>query len=524
MKILIQLILVIYITLSVIFYINNKHTQTQITPSKVLTSETDAEEETTSQSQKISLVEMGQKFAASYGKKSKALNKQQTNTLFPSCEINPDTENCLSLRSAVYDKRTNEMLLAGNETKNHFMGNLFPKHQEIPQTCGFGTLLYDRETQEWQCRCHAPKFFGGDHCDEAEKHLTTTNKCLTVAESSNLNNFDMSTFNPILEGVCVECSVPNAVPILDANEPKCEEINKEKENTPSTHGDYDANNPCFYDALSPSRHNSPVNKYIQGYGCSCDYYNGFVEVIIEGHRTSGPEIVSHACIKIGQKEPYHRTDVAYYTLTNSQKPIQVHSYKETESPFNRIFAGKEILVKQQAYHMTHKHDWLNRKLKASRREKIRRLNYPQDTWPIVDKYLRFNQYRTRHETRPVSANKLITGKGFETKHFYETTNNRWKSNAIWGHPVIYTYYDNQDGKWEGKCTLNPLAPKHREYYGLTLLTKPGETVRMDTRGYQTKESRKVVTLPPDPAREMIHPDRKGAYIGVLFVTYRTSSE
>ena len=507
MKIIV-LIVAIYLILSLIFYVNSTNFQTQIPAS-----ETDSEK-----SQKISLAEMGRKFALSYGNKSETLKNQQTHTLFPSCEINADAENCLSLRSAVYDKHTNEMLLAGNEIKSNFIGNVFPNHQEIPQTCGFGKLLYDSETHEWQCRCHAPKFFGGDHCDEAENYLTVTNKCSRVAESSDLSNSDVSTFNPVLEGVCVECSVPSAVPLLDADEPKCREVNMEIE-TATGAEDF---NPCFYDALNPSRNNSPLNKYVKEYGCACDYHNGFVEAVVAGYPR--PEAaVSDACIKIGRTAEYHRADLAYYTLENSRNPIQVHAYEETESPFNRMFEGKEVLVKQPTKRMTHSQDWLNRSLKPTRREKIRRLNYPRDTWPIVDKTQRINVYRRRRETRPVSANKLITGRGFETKHFYETTNERWLSNAVWGHPVVYTYFDNVGGRWEGKCTLNPLGPKHGQYYGLTMLTKPGETVRMDTRGYHTESSRKVVTLPPDPVKEMIHPERKGEYVARLFVTYRTSS-
>ena len=39
---------------------------------------------------------------------------------------------------------------------------------------------------------------------------------------------DVSTFNPILEGVCVECSTKGATPALPSPIPKCHCIKKKK--------------------------------------------------------------------------------------------------------------------------------------------------------------------------------------------------------------------------------------------------------------------------------------------------------
>lgn len=475
-----------------------------------------------------SLAIFGQNFSDAY-QASDTINRRQTNSngdLFPLCN---DTEmrknySCRYLTVTIYDQLSGSLLL---ESKGE--GRLYPNADQIPQTCGFGKLMYNSREKNWNCMCHAPSYFNGNHCDELQPTLTQTNKCSAVAQSTNLINRDISTFNPFLEGVCVECSVSNAVPILTALEPLCEEINKKKEDE-TTKKNY-RENPCYYDAVNPqANNNSPFNKFVEGYGCVCDYQNGFIEVQFEGYsRDNG--IVSDACIKFGQPsindndDGFHKADIAFYTFQNFRNPIQVHSYTKLESPFSDIFKGmKEILVNQPALDIVHSEDWLNRNIKATKSERIRRLKYPYADWPIVDKIRYVNSYERRLETNPVDAFTLAMGRGFETKHWYETTNNRWLSNSVWGHPIIYTYLGG-DTPWHGKVTLNPIGVELGWYYGVTIKTKPGEIVRLDTRGYeQEKEEEKkknvidVITLPPSYKHEMMDP-KSITYVPFLYTHY-----
>ena len=442
--------------------------------------------------------------------------KKDNNTnkdLFPLCK--DDKDHCRHLKISIFDQFTGSLLL---ESRGE--GRIYPNADQIPQTCGFGKLVYNLREKSWDCICHAPLYFSGNHCDEPQPVLTQTNKCSVVAESTNLSNRDISTFNPFLEGVCVECSVPNAVPILTALEPQCEEINKET--------NLARENPCFYDALNPQAdNNSPFNKFVEGYGCVCDYQNGFIEVQFESHSRDTAGVVSDACVKFGQPtvDGFHLADIAYYSFQNSRNPIQVHSYTHLESPFSNIFKGKkEILVKQPALEIVHSEDWLNRNIKATKTEKIRRLNYPHEDWPIVDKIRLVNSYQRRLETSPVDANTLAMGRGFETKHWYETTNDRWLSNSIWGHPIVFTYLGGDTTPWYGKVTLNPIGVELGWYYGVSIKTKPGEIVRLDTRGYEQEEEEEkkkksaVVTLPPSYKYEMMDP-KSISYVPLLYTHY-----
>ena len=480
-----------------------------------------------------SLAILGQNFSDTY-QTSNIKSNTKARDLFPLCkdtELKESCHSCRHLTITIFDQFTGSLLL---EARGE--GRLYPNAEQIPQTCGFGKLVYNSRERSWKCVCHASLYFNGNHCDEPQPTLTQTNKCSAVAESTNLNNRDISTFNPFLEGVCVECSVANAVPILTALEPLCEEINKKEEEMITTQQYRD--NPCFYDALNPQAHNnSPFNRFVEGYGCVCDYQNGFIEVQFEGYsRNTG--IVSDACIKFGQTndddddDGFHRADIAYYSFQNSRNPIQVHSYTELESPFSDIYKGtKEVLVKQPALEIVHSEDWLNRNIKATKTERIRRLNYPHDDWPIVDKIRLVNSYQRRLETSPVDAFTLAMGRGFEKKHWYETTNNRWLSNSVWGHPIAYTYLGGGESPWNGKVTLNPIGVELGCYYGITIKTKPGEIVRLDTRGYEQekeegesgrkkKEMKKnvVITLPPSYKHEMLDP-KSITYVPLLYTHY-----
>ena len=150
----------------------------------------------------------------------------------------------------------------------------------------------------------------------------------------------------------------------------------------------------------------------------------------------------------------------------------------------------------------------------------------------MDKNNLVNHYRKRDETTPVSAYKMAVGRGFETKHWHETTNKRWLSNAVWGHPIMYTHQALDDYKlWNGKTTLNPVGVKLGEYYGFTLFTKEGgggggggedNVPRLDNRGYKQEliadRDYSVTTIPPDYQQELMDP-KSIIYVAILFNSY-----
>ena len=177
------------------------------------------------------------------------------------------------------------------------------------------------------------------------------------------------------------------------------------------------------------------------------------------------ELLPNACLKIGKiplkrrEQYYHELHLAYYTLKNFGKPIQIHEYQELEQPYSSLFDNKSsLLVNQPTRDVVHKNDWLNTCIRPRSDKKICRLNYPKDDWPVVHKKHLVNSCERRKETYPISSFKLTTDRGFETKHWYETTNMRYINNAVLGHPIMYGY-NTTDKKWNNKRTLNPLGPK-----------------------------------------------------------------
>ena len=461
-------------------------------------------------------------------------------SFFPVCLPDHNLPDCQRINFPIYDKTTHDPLLIIPTTpKNHNVHYSLPNSHLIPYSaangglgyCGFGKLLYNADELEWSCHCFAPEYLGGEMCDEPQPKMIRDNKCMKIGQNTNLVNTNISSFNPFIDGVCVKCVSPESqVPIVNEG-PVCEEIhhsniiNNFDENHHQLRNEIIAEwkkNPCKFDALNPHLYNSPNNFFDPQYGCVCDYHNGFVEAIIEGHPLAEHQI-SHVCIKIGRDNPTnsHRTDVAYYTFQNNLKPLQVHSFTNLEYPFNIIFRNtKELLVKQVAATLSNTFDWLNRHIKPTSLQTIRRIDYPSHKWPVVNKKSLVNYYAMRLETFPISAFRLATGRGFETKHWYETTRDRYIANAVIGHPIVYTYH--KDTPWTGKVTLNPLGAKYMKYYGATLLTKPGEVVRLDVRGYESKddasENRVVITIPPDYQTEMM--DKSNiVYIGTLYISY-----
>ena len=220
---------------------------------------------------------------------------------------------------------------------------------------------------------------------------------------------------------------------------------------------------------------------------------------------------------------FHKTHLAYYTLENSLLPKQVHEYEELEQPFKSLLFRNNIksslLVDQPARDVVHEQDWLNRCVKPFSKQPIRRLNGGK--WPVVHKRQWVNHYENRVNTFPISAEKLAGGRGFEGKHWYESTNNRFIQNAVLGHPIVYGNSNAKKEKWRGKCTLNPLGPKYSKYYGLTIMYKPGHLVEMDTRGYENVKEPSLVLLPPNLENEMMDPKSK-VYIALLFNSYEVN--
>lgn len=450
------------------------------------------------------LSELAINFSLNHNRMDLSLEEEEEeNSIFPTCITGNEKDCGWPLDLDIHDKKTGNLLLSRKLKRKR----IYPNSVRIPKTCGFGRLVFDTETLQWECQCLASEYFGGDFCDIPGPELTVKRKCRQVAEFDNVENYDLSTFNPITNGICVECTDPyTMIPIVDDAIPSCEKEEKEEEE--------ETKHPCFFDALNPeAQRGSPLNKFVENYGCSCDYQNGYIEVV-EKNR-------SIACVKLGKStNEFHRADIAFYCVQNHRKPIQVHSYKELEFPFTKIFENyRELLVLQEARAIVHNQDWLNRNVKPTKRQKIRRLNYPIDTWPVVDKHRLVNKYRRRHETNNLSTWDLSLGRGFETKHWYELTNQRWLSNTIWGTPIVFAF-NAKDEIWNQKSTLNPLGVKHNWYYGITIFTQPGHVVRLDTRGYkQEKKYVRVFTHPPHQVNDMMNPDAI-IYIPFLYTDYK----
>ena len=463
------------------------------------------------------LSHIAQDFSLEY-MKIKRDQTEKENILFPFCRNGLDCRQ--PPRMDIFDARTGQLLQKGGGVHKR----RYPKCNRIPDSCGFGKLTFDTETKEWACLCFDVKYFGGDFCDISGPALTTKHHCRVVADIDNLENYDVSTFNPFKRGVCVECTDPSQmIPILDSAIPSCgtgDGISADTDQDMEV-----AKDPCYFDALNPaSGQGSPENKFVENYGCQCDYHNGYVEVNLPSKAET--ELISHACIKLGRSpvgEGFHRADIAFFCLKNSTKPIQVHTYERLEFPFSKIFGNhKELLIMQPAKEVVHTNDWLNRNIKPSRKAKIRRLNYPKKDWPVVNKNNLVNSYERRTETSNLSAWDLNLGRGLETKHWYETTNKRWLSNAIWGHPVVFSFSAPKP-VWNHNSTLNPLGVQNKWYYGVTMKTKPGSIIRLDTRGYkqETNGNFSVITVPPDYKYDLFDYDKDYIYLGFRYVTYKT---
>ena len=433
-----------------------------------------------------------------------AITPSSYDKLFPPSNENEKNKNKRSLIRDIYDARTGNLLLS---TKGEL--RLYPNAEEIPPSCGFGKLHFNANGEMWTCVCSEPDYFGGIYCDEPQKKLILKNKCIKVGRINDLENTDISTFNPFTQGVCVECSSKDATPNFSSPFPSCHVINTIREEEEEEEEEEDV---CFRDVVNPN-FNSIFNKYIKGYGCSCDYYNGFVEVNVGDMGDQESADNSNGCLKIGKSpsggDYYHKTHIAFHTLKNGGYPKQVHEYRQLEQPYQSLlFGGKQkplaLLIDQPARDIVHKEDWLNRCIKPSKEQKISRLN-DNDKWDIVHRtgLFRINKYEKRKYTHPISAFTLNFHDYFMPKVWTETTNQRYVKNAMLGHPVIFGHFTAENKKWRNKCTLNPLGTREKKYYGMTMLYKPGKIVKLDTRGFEKNEKMTIIVIPPDHKKEMM---------------------
>ena len=168
-------------------------------------------------------------------------NNNETNALFPLVkEEDEDNDNKRRLYNRdIHNAENGTLLLSTKEEMR-----LYPNADEIPASCGFGRLHYNIKNKSWNCVCSAPEYFGGIFCDEPQEKLTVQNKCLKVGHVDDLENTDVSTFNLLLEGVCVECSTKDATPAISSSIPKCYCINKDEEE--------EDRRPCFSDPTNPN--------------------------------------------------------------------------------------------------------------------------------------------------------------------------------------------------------------------------------------------------------------------------------
>lgn len=435
----------------------------------------------------------------------------------------PAGSHCVSFNCPVYELNTEKLLWHSN-TSWH-MGYILdhtinPHIPKCPVT--LGRLTLDSSTGTFACSCTTYGLFSGPHCDQPTDKLIKVNKCKRVGWLKNPTIVDITRFDPARDGLCIECSIPNAVPILDSKEPTCHSMLSLPTTNPQI--TKPLNNPCIYDALT-GKMGSPLNHYVSGYGCSCDYYNGYVEIYIPGldsitkNTHSSNVTTSNACIKIGKSpDPlkYHRTDILFHTLVNGGKPFQTHTYEQVEPLFTSLINKRKILmIDQHADYVAHSHDWLNRNVNW---QTLIRRWHDGDDWPVVHKYQLRNIYKRRDYTIPISALDLKVGRGYETKHWYELTDSRHIQNAIWGHPIVY----GSKGDWSNQCTLNPIGVMEGYYAGITILISPGQPVRLDTRWIDPKNF--PLVIPPQYDVDMVS-DKEvemyfdAPYIPMLYMTY-----
>ena len=417
-------------------------------------------------------------------------------------------KNCQHLNVPIYDENGLVVVVPAN-ISSHLGYRIHYDIPVCPSTLGKLILV---DTHRLKCECITNNLFDGPHCDHPTEKLTRQNGCRKVGwKRQPLAVQDITLFNPATDGVCIECASPaTSVPLLGGGEPMCQTLHPKKQQQQQQR------EKCHYDAITG--YGSDQNYFLAGYGCVCDYQNGFVEAYVPGYLPL--DVISNACIKIGNDDDApHRTDIAFHTLINGGKPLQTHVYRRLMPAFNFLLKEEEeLLINQPAVALAHSHDWLNRNI-PHKTTHIRRLR-EGDTWPVVHKSHLINKYKRVTETHPIDVVELMIGSGYETKHWYELTNQRYVSNAIWGHPIIFG-----TGKaFKNLATLNPLGLIERQYWGITMLTD-GTMIRLDTRG--GGKGKWPVVIPPRYDSDMLSESdismyKDAPYLFFLYDTYHVS--
>ena len=457
--------------------------------------------------------------------------------------IKESGKHCVSFDRPVYDDNDTTFLLWPANTSWH-LGRILDVSIDphVPEcSVWLGRLTFNSSTGKFRCACTViQNLFTGPHCDNPSKKLVRENDCKRVGWIKNPEITDVSLFDPIKEGICVECSSEGAIPVIDSviMGPSCLNPRKrrKKKRKPSPLS-YSLSPPppppplCVFDALT-GQYTSAINKYVSGYGCSCDYHNGYIEGYITGlekriikdkgrGREDDSLIISNVCLKVAKdaaEYSYHRVDILYYTLVNDGRPLQTHTYmyKQLEPSFawllskhnNDNIASTVLLIHQPTVSnfKVHSYDWLNRNL--HKHTALYRRDYNnKNTWPAVHRVKRgwVNHYSRDVSTNPISASRLKVDKGFEEKHFYELTNLRYLINNVWRHPIIY----GSKNEWANTFTLNSLGVDEGHYVGLTILTSLGDSLQLafiDTRTVSKDRFPKVI--PPDYYHDMISDEMK----------------
>ena len=114
-------------------------------------------------------------------------------------------------------------------------GYVLPNSHAIPRQnggenklgyCGYGHLIFDQRKKAWSCSCMTPEYFGGKTCDAIQRKYIDKYNCKKVASFDDPSNTDLSTFIPIIEGVCVECAFPETqIPVKNPKIfPQCKNV------------------------------------------------------------------------------------------------------------------------------------------------------------------------------------------------------------------------------------------------------------------------------------------------------------
>ena len=161
--------------------------------------------------------------------KEKIKEKNYTNEIYnlPFFEcFSEDGRNCSIINYPIFDKKTHKLLLDPKTGQRYTLPNInmIPRKGKKLGYCGYGHLLFNKNSWKWSCYCMIPELFGGEMCDKVQPQMINNFNCLEVADVSNPLNKDISTFNPIIDGICSKCKSPETQsPVSNADIPQCAE-------------------------------------------------------------------------------------------------------------------------------------------------------------------------------------------------------------------------------------------------------------------------------------------------------------